>query len=264
MSFKHFIITLITAGLLMGCKRYDDIDDSNSTPPSCNISIQQLRSLVGDKSVTIEQELTIGGYITSSDRAGNFYRTFTFEDLTGGVEVMAGLYDLHNIYPQGYYVSASLKGCTLSLYNGVLQVGRQAKSYSSFPTDYFSSQVLLKEHVTCYDQYHPITPTSTNIESLTAEMCGRLVTISDLQLCSSLYADVWQVNQEGKWSGYNIFCNTDSNIIVVHTSEYANYAGNDIPTQQVALTGILQQAQFDGEECFLIKMRDEKDCSIHN
>ena len=146
----------------------------------------------------------------------------------------------------------------------MLQIGRRAKSYSSYPTDYFASQVLLGEHVTCYDLYHPINPTTTDIGSLTTEMCGRLVAIRNLQLCSSLYTDVWQVNQEGKWAGYNVFCDSDNNMIVVNTSDYATYADNNIPTQQVTLTGILQQAKFNGKECFLIKMRDEEDCSIHN
>lgn len=189
--FTKAIILLIALVCCVECKKYDDIGNSTSTPPSNNISIKQLRSLVEDKTSTIEQELIIGGYVTSCDRAGNFYRTFTFEDFTGGAEVMAGLYDLHNIFPLGYYVSVNLKGCTLAHYNGVLQIGRKAKSYSSYPTDYFASKILLNEHVKWYDIYQPISPMQTSIEQLTAEMCGRLVRIDGLKLCSALYPDAW-------------------------------------------------------------------------
>lgn len=264
-TYKYAIAilaTIVALAYCVGCKKFDTIDNTSSTPPSNNISIEQLRSLVSDKTITIEQELVIGGFVTSCDRAGNFYRTFTFEDSTGGAEIMAGLYDLHNIFPLGYYVSVNLKDCTLSNYNGMLQIGRKAKSYSNYPTDYFYSQVLLNKHAKCYDIYQPVLPKITDIEHLTTDMCGRLVCIDNLKLCSKLHPDAWQVNQEGKWKGYNAFCDTKGNIIAINTSEYASYAENYIPTEQISITGILQRGVFNGEECFLIKMRNEEDCSI--
>ena len=260
--FIKIIFTWVILTCCVGCKSYDELKIKQTSPPSSNISIKELRSLADNKVITIEQELIIGGYVTSCDKAGNFYRTFTIEDLTGGVEIMAGLYDLHNIFPLGYYVSVNLKGCTIAHYNGILQIGRKAKSYSSYPTDYFTSRVLLDMHITCYDTFRPVTPAPTSIKRLTAEMCGRLVRIDKLQLCSAIYPDAWQINLEGKWLGYNVFCNKAGNIIVVHTSEYANYADQYISTEQVTITGILQRGKFNGEECYFIKMRDEKDCSI--
>lgn len=251
------------AGTGTGCRNYDNLDPQTPavTP---NISIQQLREFVADKAVTIDEELIIGGYVTSCDRAGNFYRTFTFEDTTAGAEIMAGLYDLHNIYPEGYRVTVSLKGCTAALHNGTLQIGRKAHSYSNYPTDYFYTRLLLDKHVTTHDICQKVTPAEHTIGSLGEELCGRLVSLSGLRLCSSDYLGVWKVNAEGKWTGYNVFCDTSGDIIVVLTSEYANYAECDIPTSEVALTGILQRGDFNGKECFFIKMRDEKDCTIHN
>lgn len=250
-------------GIGTGCKSYDDL--TTQTPVvTPNISIRQLRELVADKSVTIEQELIIGGYVTSCDKAGNFYRTFTFEDISAGAELMAGLYDLHNIYPQGWRVTVSLRGCTVAIHNGVLQIGRKAQSYSSYPTDYFYSRLLLDKHVTTHDTYQPVTPSPLTISTLKEDMCGKLVSLSNLHLCSSDYIGTWRVNGEGKWSGYNVFRDTNSDIIVVLTSEYATYAQNDIPTDKVTLTGILQHGDFGGEKCFFIKMRDEKDCNTIN
>lgn len=260
----RIIITLIMCIGYVCCTKYDNIAVADSTPPTTNISLGELRSLVADRTLTIEQDLVIGGYVTSCDKANNFYHTFTFEDLTAGAELMAGMYDLHNLFPKGYYVTIRLKGCTLARYNGILQIGRKAKSYSNYPTDYFTSRILLEEHVTCHNSYNPVAPAPAYIKELTTDMCGTLITIGGLRLCSASYQDIWQVNQEGQWRGYNIFCDKDSNIIVVYTSEYADYALEAIPTQQVALTGILQQSKFNGKECFLIKMRDEKDCSIQH
>ena len=49
--------------------------------------------------------------------------------------------------------------------------------------------------------------------------------------------------------------------IVVYTSEYADYASRQIPTGEIAITGILQYGKVNGKEYYMIKMRDEKDCS---
>lgn len=48
----------------------------------------------------------------------------------------------------------------------------------------------------------------------------------------------------------------------VYTSEYATYANERIPTDRVALTGILHYGKADGEDYYMIKMRDEGDCQI--
>lgn len=255
------IVAIVGTG--MGCKDYDDID-TQVPAVAPNISIQQLREFVADKAATIEQELIIGGYVTSCDKAGNFYRTFTFEDTSAGAELMAGLYDLHNIYPEGNYVTVNLKGCVAAIHNGTLQIGRKAPSYSSYPTDYFYTRLLLNRHVTTHNTNLKVTPAEHTISSLSEELCGRLVSLSGLRLCSSDYLGVWKVNTEGKWTGYNVFCDTSGDIIVVHTSEYATYAECYIPTSEVVLTGILQCGDFDGRRCFFIKMRDEKDCTTHN
>ena len=259
LSRKIIFLSLFLS--LVGCKKYDDLDTS-TTPESTNISLGELRAQIANKAATIEQELVVGGYVTSSDRANNFYHTFTFQDFTAAAEVMAGLYDLHNIYPQGYYITINLRGCTLAMYNGVLQIGRQAKSYSNYPTDYFSSRVLLDKHIKPHNIYQPISPTSLDIQALNSEQCGKLVRIDNLKLCSSDYHELWKVNVDGTWSGYNIFRDHSNNTLIVYTSEYANYAEQRIPSDEVSITGILQYGKFNGADCFFIKMRDEKDCSI--
>ena len=52
------------------------------------------------------------------------------------------------------------------------------------------------------------------------------------------------------------------NTIAVYTSTYATYSSHHVPTQRVSLTGILQHGKVEGEDMYIIKMRDEKDCYI--
>lgn len=261
-SIRLHIFAFILLLGVVGCSDYDSPMEENIPLQSTNISIAELQRLTHSGGRQIEQELVIGGYVTSSDDAGNFYRTFTIEDNTGGTEIMAGLYELHNLYPMGHYIIVKLKGCYVAHYNGVMQVGLAPKSYSNYPTDYFSARTILDKHIICYDITKPMQPSPQTISSLKEEMCGRLITIHGLELCSAQHSDLWQVNVEGTWSGYNFFRDAQGQQIVVHTSDYADFSDHATPQQQVAITGILHRAKIGGEEYYIIKMRDEKDCQI--
>ena len=252
-----FVLSLV----LHGCHNFDDPAPQSALPEAANMAIADLCKLVGNKSVYIEESIVIGGYVTSSDKASNFYKTFTIEDATGGVEIMAGLYDLHNIYPEGYYVTVKLQGLTLCKHYGVLQVGRKAESYSNYPTEYFTSRILLDKHITRYDVRSLIAPKPLSIKELQQSDCGRLVCIGALRNVSNEYADVYGINDNGSWKGYNIFADESGNRIAVFTSDYADYADNAVPSDNVTITGILQYGEFDSKEMYMIKMRNENDCT---
>lgn len=252
-------IALIVCLLLIGCEEFKE-PQIHPTPLTTNLSIKELRTLCGERSLLIDKEYIIGGYVTSCDKAGNFYRTFCIEDFTGGVEIMAGLYDLHNNFPLGHYVTVKLNGCCVAPHRKVLQIGLPAKSYSPYPTDYFYSRVVLDKHLNCYDKTIDLTPSQLSINSLQEDMCGRIVEISGLKLCSANHPDIWQINQEGKWKGYNFFCDSEGREIAIYTSEYASYADNQIPTTMVSICGIVQYDEIQGKEYYIIKMRDENDC----
>ena len=213
--------------------------------------------MVDERSVIIDEPIIVAGYVTTSDEASNFYRTLCIEDATGGMEIMAGIYDIHNIYPMGAYLTINLEGCAIGPHYGILQVGTEATSYSNYPTDYFYTRVLLDKHIRCHDIEQNIAPQPLAINELTPSMCGRLINITSLQLTS-----LSPSNEHGEWSGYNIFADVDGNTIAVYTSTYASYATLTIPTQSVSITGILQYGKVEGEEMYIIKMRDEKDCTI--
>lgn len=250
------LLLLLCATFIAACKRFDEPTNDIPIPQTPNISIADLHKQVGSRRVTISEPIIIGGYVTTSDEASNFYRTLCIEDASGGVEIMAGIYDLHNIYPEGSYLTISLAGCAVGEHYGILQVGTEAAAYSNYPTDYFSSRVLLDRHVKCYDLRQNIAPKPVRIEELRPTLCGRLVNISTLTLTA-----LSPSNESGAWSGYNIFADQQGNTIAVYTSAYASFADEIVPTQEVSLTGILQYGDVEGEDMYIIKMRHEKDCT---
>ena len=91
-------------------------------------------------------------------------------------------------------------------------------------------------------------------------MCGTLVSIYGLRLSTQKHSGGWGVNENGTWRGYNFFTNNAEETIAVYTSEYADFADSEVPTQEVVINGILQFGKADGKDMFMIKLIDEDDC----
>lgn len=260
----HSIILFALAlSLASGCKSYETPELNFGVYDAECISIATLCSQIDQKPITITEDLVIEGYVVSNDKESNFHKTFVINDKYGGVEIMAGIYDLHDIYPEGEKVYIALKDCTLARHYGVVQVGMKSESYSGFPTDYFESRVLLDKHIIRSQETASINPQQREIAELRKEDCGLLVEINNLKLISEEYAEQWEINTEGKWQGYNIFSDEDGNKVAVYTSDYASYTEEYIPSGEVKICGILQYGTAAGEDMFMIKMRREDDCKKH-
>lgn len=252
---SHLLACLLctTICIMSGCKKFDEPAQDSSAAQVANIAIADLHAILGGRTVIIDQDIIIGGYVTSSDKASNFHKTFMIEDASGGAEIMAGLYDLHNIYPEGYYITVNLKGCATGEQLGVMQIGLPAASYSYYPTDYFASRAVIDKYIKRYNIQRDVAPLPLSIEELTPSHCGRLVNLGGLT-----------ASLQGVWSGYQIFTDDNGQNIDVYTSEYADYAQKPLPDGRVSITGILQYGKVEGQEYYIIKMRDEKDCNSDN
>lgn len=114
------ITAAVTAAAIVGCRKFDEPTPDPAPPAAVTMSLADLHDLCRDATLEIDEQIVVGGYVTSSDAASNFYKTFTIEDASGGAEIMAGITGLHNIYPEGYYITVSLSGCAAGEHYGVV------------------------------------------------------------------------------------------------------------------------------------------------
>lgn len=214
---------------------------------SANISIGDLNALSRDYATPITQPIVIVGRVSSSDEADNFYRSFTLQDDTGGVELMCGINYLYRDYPPGMKLSIRLQGLAIGKRFGVTQIGRMPPT-GDYAVDYIASKALLDEHVACGTLETPPGARLLTIPELTPDLCGTVVAVENLTL----------TGEERIWTGYRTFADPDGNTIRTNTSAYARYASSEIPHGALRLTGILQTGTADQ---YVIKMRDESDCT---
>jgi hypothetical protein len=66
---------------------------------------------------------------------------------------------------------------------------------------------------------------------------------------------------DAQWAGYSLFKDGAGDSIAVYTRNYARFAEEHIPVEEVSLCGILEWSAYNGgKECYQLKMRYAKDC----
>lgn len=248
------IILLTSLLLLSGC--YDD----HGAPPNsqieteANLLIGELREFCTEGCSTIESEIICEGRITTSDREGNFYRSFCLEDETGAVEVKIGTYNYASQFPVGLKVSLRLLGTAVMIKEGVIQVGLPPMNYDDEPRE-FESQEVIDRHIVRSTSVESITPKHLALSALKTSLCGRFIRVENLHRSPSESEDIE--------NGYYRFCNDNEEEIFLYISPYADFTLPEISASGVAIQGILYYTPvgIENRACFVIRVRSKDDVS---
>ena len=109
--------------------KYDDPAPYDKVVLEPTHTIAQLADMyVTGKPWTIDEEIIIKGVVSTTDKPGNFYKSFYIQDETGGMEIKIGKNGLYNDYKPGQTVYIKCNGLTLGMY-GVHPTGLNMHLY---------------------------------------------------------------------------------------------------------------------------------------
>ncbi|MFR9593589.1 MAG: DUF5689 domain-containing protein [Rikenellaceae bacterium] len=258
--FIKYITSVVAVALMSGC--YDSFRGGGSIQvgpaPASNITIAQLHTMLESESMLVYDDFIVRGTVTSTDRYGNFYKTFVMEDNGYGVEILEGLTDSYVRHDVGSVVVVKLQGLMCSRYLGVLQVGAKASEGSYYTLDYLGVEQVVDEVVFNSGTYSSAEPYTVDVSGLDSSMCGRLINIESL-----LHTPGEDDTQPYVWGGYQQFVDNSGGSVWCYTSDYATFASLAIPQQSVSLCGVLQWGSISGVsggEQYIIEMRGVYDC----
>lgn len=243
------ILWILAAGCSGG---YDPEPPAVRTPPAPTLSIGTLHALYRGELVTIGEEMVVAGRVTTSDRAGNFYRTLCIEQEGYGLEILVGGESLHSRYPLGSLLHLRLRGLTLAESRGVLQAGIKAPDYAYEELEYLSAQPRIDEHLFRAELQEEPRARNFQIEELRIEQCGTLVVVAGLR--HEPLGDAGETLE-----GYHRFVDRNGGVLHLYVSPYARFAAHPLPTGEAALRGILQHLSSGEHAGFVIKPRNEED-----
>ncbi len=259
-----YILLFAFALTLSGCSGgWKPVDRGDFTPAGIlpNADLSLLADHWYGEPVAIRQDLVFAGTVTANDGSGNFFRSFIVDDGTGAVEVKAGFYDLHNLYPVGRRVVIRALGLALGEYNGVMQLGAAINGYSSYRVEEFGTAVMLDRHVVRDTVSAPPAAIPCSAAALDGIDAGRLVEMGPLRSAADA-PECWAVEEDTVYSSYAVVCFSDAagDTVRVATSRYADFAAERVPRGDVMLTGIVLRGTFGGHaHTTVIKLRDRND-----
>lgn len=245
------------AAAMSGCgyDRFGDMERVETALPFPNAPIAYLRRCADEGKGGPEDGMVLAGCVTSSDREGNFYRSFFVQDYSGALEIKAGLWNLYNTYQPGRRVVIKCSGLGAGIYDGVVQLGMIPGGWDYRTVSEFGSAVLLDDYVMRDTVFGMPAPVEVRkVTELEEEMCGMLVKMNSV----SLGRDTLLSWASGPGDGIVPFADCDGDSIRVITGPYARFSSDAVPCGSVSLTGILLRR---GEK-YMLKLRDLSDVEI--
>lgn len=178
----------------------------------------------------VSEDLWIKGRITTSDRSGNFYKSFYIQDDANGpgIEIKVGRTSLHNDYKVGQMVYISLDGLSVGEYGfksgkyggqGTIQIGLKDPQQTKYSTSYIEHQYIIDRHIFRGDVSDIQAISPRKISSLpgktdcqaTSTSVGALVTISGLKYAEEAFTLVYlNGNESNEESKNRIFLTKDN------------------------------------------------------
>lgn len=172
----------------------------------------------------------IKGKVSSTDKPGNFYKSFFIQDETGGMEIKIGKNGLYNDYLPGQTVYVKLDGLTLGMYGfksgnyggmGMVQIGFADPS-GEYETSYMEIGYLIDNHIfrgnpadavplapeVMTESDFPNGKTATQANN---KFVGRLVTLQNLKYADEIFCLLYLDSNQDKKSFKNRIFLSDTN-----------------------------------------------------
>ncbi len=244
MTFSHKYLFLLFGLWLAGFSSCVDLQFDE--PPPADVCTLDATHTIADlkamhtlgQTELIEEEIVIRGVVVADDRTGNWYRSIEIQDETAGIQLRFGITDLFNYFPIGREIWVRCKNLELSDYNGLIQLGT-------------IEGPVLNDFICRGDGGKEVQPQVVSIADLTTDMVSTLLQLDEVQFdladAGQPFADpvnLQAVNRVLK------DCNSQYTVLV-RTSGYSDFAGQNTPTGSGTFVGIL--SVYGDEFQFLVR-----------
>lgn len=224
-------------------------------------SLTQIASLYQGSLVEIKENITTSGYVVSSDRAGNFFKSIFIQDMAEnpkiGFEIKINDTNLHARYAVGRKIFIKMKGLFLNKNkDGSYQIGRKNTFGNAI------DRIEVNDYVNFIDrasEVASIIPVNLNINELKAIHQNMLVKINNIQAEEKGLKYAWpKVGSAIYWVDRTLVSCTSLEKIIFRNSIFSIFKGLFIPDKKGSITGV-----FTIQEAVkIITIRDTSDVNF--
>ena len=199
---------------------------------------------------TVTEDEVIHGWVTSSDEAGNIYKTLFITDESGaGLAISINKRDLYKDYPIGQEIILPMKGYYVGKYNGQQAIGypQWYSAASTWETTFMPEEMwesLVQKNGTADPDRPEAQPVDVSLKDFTGKndsetlraYQGKLVRIADVTFVD---ADGVTTFSEPAYASNRTIVDSEGNSLIVRTNNYADFNDMILPTGIVEIVGIL-------------------------
>lgn len=237
-SYKKIFpaVFLMLALAFSGCEEEPDHPPVNL--PDEVITIGELRELYAGQPVSFQNNISIYATVSMDQSTGNIYRQAYVQDHTAAINLRV---DFGDNISEGDSVRLGLRGAVLNSYNNMLQLDSMR---------YGINVITLGEGT-------PVTPKTVTISDIQGGgYQGQLVKLEEVQFA---LADLGKTfaNPVTQMAENRMLQDCSTNQIIVRTSGFADFAGEQVPEGNGSLIAVV--SQFGNIWQLLIRHPDELD-----
>lgn len=266
---KRVDIIVVFFSLLqtVSCVKDRDFDPAES---SCtvdlmpNITYTEVKNLYVDKTIQIQEDLVIEGYVISSDQAGNFFSVLHFQDKSSnpneGFQIEMDVRDSHLFYPVGSKIIIKLKGLYLGKSKEVFKIGGAFTSFGNVSVGRLPSAIVANHIFISCDGSTPIETKDLKIYNLEERYTNTLVRFEDVQIIAEEIGLPFARERE---ETERTLIDCDGNEIILLNSGFADFQTELLPAGSGSISGVLlrekdeyrlavrnlEDLNFDKERC---------------
>jgi len=210
-----------------------------SETPLKNTTIEQLKLFYdGSQLYQILYDLVIEGVVTANDESGNLYKQLFIEDETGAIEFKIDVAGLYTDFPVGTKIRVNCKDLYMGTEGGVIKLGGiYNEKLGSLPASDFYKKVFV------ISTGNPVSETEISISQLNNNLIGKVVTLSGVQFADYEMGKTYA--ESAATTNRIVEEVTTGRTIIVRTSNYANFAGVELPRGRGKITAVLTKYNSD-------------------
>ena len=219
----------------------------------------------------VENDIYVKGYVSSSDKTGNFFKEFYIQDSpsspTGALKIILEQVDSYNQFNKGREVYINLKGLFIGeerTGNGIFTIGggTEFDQYGGIVTRINQNQMginLLRSEVT-----EEISPLTVTVSEITDQHVGLFVQVDNIEFADELngnrYFDPIQVYDTQRTLQV---CNGFTYLeLPLETSSFSSFKEHLLPTGNGSIKAVVSKT-FDGST-HVLALNDVLDVSMES
>lgn len=282
LKFLKFTLVLIASVAITSCVQDDDYSVPSSLGQEENLKLEDLLASATEVSIAevkamynpdpnndgdtddampfeVDTDIYVKGYVSSSDRTGNFFKEFYLQDSptnpTGALKVTLNQVDSYNKYNFGREVYIKLKGLFIGeerVANGVITIGGKGETDQYGTTVESLNENEIKNHLLRSTVTEEMTPLVVTFSGISNSHVGLLVSVENVEFAEDLAGkryfdpnevyDTKRTMQDCNGFEYNEF--------PLETSGFSSFKNEPLPTGNGSITAVVSKT-FDGASLVL-------------